>query len=180
MARPKPGAAGARGALERLEHMGARLFGDARAGVGHLDHHHAAFAPAGDADLVARRIARAARLQRLHRVARHIDQHAEQLIVIGLHGEPALHRDDPADRHVEAEAERLVHLLDQRLDFDRLALGRRLLRGAIGQRRLAERDGALERAHQLGREALHLRIGQGRQADRKTAAPRPADCAGRD
>ena len=105
----------------------------------------------------------AARLQRLHGIARDIDQHAEQLIVVGLHGEPALDRDDPADRHVEGKAERLVHLLDQRLDLDRLALGRRLLRGAVGQRRLAEGDGALERAHQLGREALHLRVGQRRQ-----------------
>ena len=56
-----------------------------------------------------------------------------------------------------------MHLLDQRLDLDGLALGRRLLRRAVRQRRLAERDGALERAHQLGREALHLGVGQGRK-----------------
>ena len=36
--------------------------------------------------------------------------------MIGFDGQPALDRHDPADRHVEAEAERLVHLLDQRLD----------------------------------------------------------------
>ena len=104
-----------------------------------------------------------ARLQRLHGVARDIDQHPEQLVVVGLDGEAALDRDDPADRHVEGKPERLVHLLDQRLDLDRLALGRRLLRAAIGQRRLAEGDGALERAHQLGREALHLRVGHVRE-----------------
>jgi len=104
-----------------------------------------------------------ARLQRLHRIARHVDQHPEQLIVIGLHGEPAFHRDDPTDRHVEAEAKRLVHFFDQRADLDGLALGRRLLRGAVGQRGLAECDRALERAHQLGRKALYLRIRQGRQ-----------------
>ena len=46
-------------------------------GIGDLDHHHAALAPSGDADLVAQRIVRRARLQRLHRVAGEIDQHAE-------------------------------------------------------------------------------------------------------
>ena len=179
MARPRPAPPRGR-ALERLEQMRARLVGNARPGVGDLDHHHAAFAPAGDADLVARRIARAARLQRLHGVARDVDQHAEQLVVVGIDRQPALDRDDPADRHVERQAERLVHLLDQRLDLDGLALGRRLLRRAVGQRRLAERDGALERAHQLGREALHLGIGQARKLVGEQAAPRPADCADRD
>ena len=42
---------------------------------------------------------------------------------------------------------------------DHAAVGRGLLRAAIGQRRLAERDGALQRAHQLRRKALHPRIG---------------------
>ena len=116
----------------------------------------------------------------LHGVARDVDQHAEKLVVVGLDREPALDRDDPADRHVERQAERLVHFLDQRLDLDGLALGRRLLRRAVRQRRLAERDGALERAHQLGREALHLGVGQASKAGRRKAAPRRAGCANRD
>src|SRR5262249_45409057 len=66
---PEPGAAGAVRALERLEHMRARLRRDARAGVGDLDHHHGALAPAGDADLVAAGVARGAALERLHGVA---------------------------------------------------------------------------------------------------------------
>ncbi len=45
------------------------------------------------------------------------------------------------------------------LDQDHPAVGSGLLRAAIGQRRLAERDGALQRAHQFRREALHPRIG---------------------
>ena len=42
---------------------------------------------------------------------------------------------------------------------DHAAVGGGLLGPAIGQRRLAERDGALQRAHQFRREALHPRIG---------------------
>ena len=57
---------------------------DARAGVRHLDHHHGALAPPGDADLIARRIVRRARLQRLHGVARQIEQDAKQLVGIGI------------------------------------------------------------------------------------------------
>src|SRR5579885_409435 len=71
------GAATTRGSLERLEQVGARLFRNARAGVRHFQHHHAALASASDADLIARRIALSARLQRLHGIARHIDQHTK-------------------------------------------------------------------------------------------------------
>ena len=41
MARPKPGAAGAGRALERLEQVRARLFRHARPGIGDFDHDHA-------------------------------------------------------------------------------------------------------------------------------------------
>ena len=60
--------------------MLARPRRDARAGVRHLNHHHGALAPPGDADLIARRIVRGARLHRLHGVARQIEQHAEKLV----------------------------------------------------------------------------------------------------
>src|SRR5205085_1045297 len=149
-------ATGARRALKSLEHVGARLFGDARPGIGHLDDHDAAFTPPSNANLVTCRIARATHLQSLHRITRNIDQHAEQLIVIGLNGETAFHGHDPSNRHIKAESKRLVHFLNQRFDFDRLALGWRLLRTAVRECRLAERDRAFERAHQLGRETLHL------------------------
>src|SRR6266700_4866763 len=43
--------------LERLEQMLARLGRHARAGVGHLDDRHRAFAPAGNTNLQSRRIA---------------------------------------------------------------------------------------------------------------------------
>ena len=86
--------------------------GDAGAGVGHFDHHHRAFAPAGDADLVAVGIARFAALQRLHGIARQVEQHAEQLVRIGVDHQAALDRADPADRPVGLEPERLAHLLD--------------------------------------------------------------------
>ena len=77
--------------------MLARLGREAGAGIGHLDHHHRALAPAGDADLVARRIVRRARFQRLHRIAREIDQHAQQLVGVGIDDQAALDGDDPAD-----------------------------------------------------------------------------------
>ena len=66
---------------------------------------------------------------------------------------------DPGDRGVRGEPRRFADLGDDRLDQDHAAVGRGLLGAAIGQRRLAERDGALQRAHQLRREALHPRIG---------------------
>ena len=57
--------------------------------------------------------------------------------------------------------------VDDRLDQDHPAVGRGLLRAAIGQRRLAERDGALQRAHQFRRKALHPRIGHAGELVRK-------------
>src|SRR5215468_1805436 len=71
--KPKAGATGAVGALERLEQMRARLRREAGAGVGDLDHHHGALASPGDADLVAAGIGRRAAFERLHAVARNID-----------------------------------------------------------------------------------------------------------
>ena len=71
--------------------------GNARTGVRHLDHHHGALAPAGDADLIARRIVRRPRLQRLHGVARQIEQHAKKLVGIGIDNQAALDRGDPGD-----------------------------------------------------------------------------------
>ena len=130
-----------------------------RAGVGHLDHDHGAFAPAGDANLIAAGVLALARLERLHRVACEIEQHAEELVGIGIDLEPALDRADPAQRRSRIEPQRLAHVLDQQLERDRPAVGRRLLHAAVGQGRLAERDRALERHHELGRKTLHVRIG---------------------
>src|SRR5262245_14546644 len=60
---PEPGSAGPR-ALKRLEQVGASLFRYARTSIGHLDHGDAAFAPAGDPDLIACRVTGTARLGR--------------------------------------------------------------------------------------------------------------------
>src|SRR5262249_31012155 len=56
--------------LERLEQVSTRLFGHALAGIRDFNHDHATFAPSGNANLITRRIARTARFQRLHRIAR--------------------------------------------------------------------------------------------------------------
>ena len=68
----EPGAAAPGRTLKRLEQMRARLLGDAGAGVGDLDDHDGAFAPPGDAQLIAARLVRRAALQRLQRIARQI------------------------------------------------------------------------------------------------------------
>src|SRR3569833_2018005 len=75
------GPARPRRALKGLEHVHPRLFRNARPGIGHLDHHDAALTPPGDANLVSRRVAIAARFERLHRVARDVDQRPELLVV---------------------------------------------------------------------------------------------------
>src|SRR5438874_151872 len=75
---------------------------------------------AGDAHLTALRMARLAALERLHRVAREVEQHTEQLVGTGVDGEPALDRADPADLRCAGagpiKPERLAHVLDQRLE----------------------------------------------------------------
>src|SRR5207247_7881304 len=105
-------------------------------------------APAGDADLIAPRVLGVARLERLHRVAREIEQDAEELVGIGVHREATLDGGDPTHPPFDIEPQRLAYVLDQRLERDQAAIRRRLLYPAIGQRRLAKRDGALERHHE--------------------------------
>src|SRR5207249_10586017 len=95
---PEPNTAGAGRALERFEQMRAGFLRKSRAGVGHLDHDHRAFAPAGDANLIAAGVLALARLERLHRVARESDQHAERLVGLGIDLEAAAGRPDPSAR----------------------------------------------------------------------------------
>jgi len=116
------GTAGAGRALERFEQMGSRLFREARAGVGHFDYHHRALAAAGDADL-SRPGSRVSRLSMAPTRCAIGQEDTEQLVVIGLDDETALDRADPADRRIGAEAERLMHLFDQRLEQNRPASG---------------------------------------------------------
>ena len=163
MARPSPvppGRADPEKAWNRCS-RGARR--KSRPGIGHLDHDHAALAPAGHADLIPQRIVRRARFQRLHGVTCEIEQHPEHVIVVGVHLEPALDGDDPADIARGIEPECLVNLIHQPLDRNHPAIRRRFLRATIGQCRLAELDRALERAHKLWREALYPRIAHARQ-----------------
>src|SRR5438094_2287141 len=58
---------------------------------------------AGDPDLRARGIALRPVLQRLRGVADEVEQHPEQLIRIGVDGQPALDGADPGDRGVGGE-----------------------------------------------------------------------------
>src|SRR5260370_23051788 len=70
---PEPDAAGAGRALEGFEQMRAGLLPESRAGVGDLDHHHRALAPARTPDLIAAGVLGVARLERLHGGAREIE-----------------------------------------------------------------------------------------------------------
>src|SRR6202022_2335126 len=91
-------AARASGALERLEEMRAGTLRQPRPGIGDFDHGDRALAPAGDADLILSRMLHLPAFERLHRVARKIEQDAKQLIGIRVDHEPALDRADPAHR----------------------------------------------------------------------------------
>jgi hypothetical protein len=53
-----------------------------------------------------------ARFQSLHRIACHVPQDAEELIVVGFDGQAALESNDPPDRDVEPEPQRLVDFFD--------------------------------------------------------------------
>src|ERR1700722_12072255 len=86
--------AGARRALERLEQVLTRFFGEAGPRIRYLDHDDGALAPSGNTDLITAGIARIAALQRLQGIARQIEQDAEQLIVVGLDDELPLDRAD--------------------------------------------------------------------------------------
>ena len=98
MASPSPVPPVAGRTLERLEQMRLRLLGKTRPSVGDLDDDDRAFAPAGDADLVAAGVAGGAAFQRLRGVACEVQQDAEELVVVGFDHEAALDRADPADR----------------------------------------------------------------------------------
>ena len=78
--------------------MLAGLGGKARSGIRNFDHHDGAFAPPGDPQLgVAGRLGGLA-VERLHGIAREIEQHPEQLIGISIDIEAAIDGADPADR----------------------------------------------------------------------------------
>jgi len=84
------GAAAASRSLESFEQMLARLGGKSRSGVGDLDHHHGAFTATGDANLGVAGGLSGLAVERLHGIAPEIEQHAEQLIRIGIDLETAL------------------------------------------------------------------------------------------
>ena len=71
-------------------------------GVGHLDDGHGALAPPGDADLIAAGSLGALRLQGLARIASEVHEHAQELLAVGIDGEAALDRGDPADPPIPA------------------------------------------------------------------------------
>src|SRR5437868_3154507 len=163
---PEPAAVGPARALESLEQVVAGFLRNARPGVGNLQDGNSALAPPGNTDLLGRGIALRPAFQRLLRVAHQIEQHAEQLIWVSVDGEPTFDRADPGDRGIRAYSCGFPNLRDNGLDRHHAAIGRCLLRAAIGQRRLAKGDGALQRAHQLRRKALDPRIGHA--GDRKS------------
>src|SRR6266700_1822279 len=66
--------------------------------------------PAGSAEMAAKRGEPSELRPRLRGVAHQIEQHAEQLIGIGVDGKPALDRADPGNRGVGGEAGGFAHL----------------------------------------------------------------------
>src|SRR4051794_23057909 len=94
----EPAATGPARGLKRLEQMFARPLRNARASVRYLDDCNGPFATAGDANLRGPGIALRPAFQRLRGVAHQIEQHAKQLVWIGVDRERALDRTDPGDR----------------------------------------------------------------------------------
>ena len=181
MARPRPVPPARVEPWNAWNRWARALLGHARPGVGNFDHRDAAFAPAGDADLVARRIARAARLQRLHRIAREIDENAEQLIVIGIDGQAALHRrrSSGSARRGRGRAPRAPprSAARPRSSCGRAAApARRHRTASIWQNAMARSSARIS----LGAKRCTFGSGKVRELIGETAAPRPAGCAGRD
>ena len=104
MARPSPEPPGRPEVWNASNRCSRALRRHAGAGVGNLQDRDRAFAASGDADLHGRGIAARPSLQRLRRVAHQIEQHAKQLVGIGVDRQPALDRVDPGDRGVGGKA----------------------------------------------------------------------------
>ena len=103
-------------------------------------------------------------VHRLNRIAAEIDQDTEELVGIGVDFETGRHLVLPGDHRILDDAEGVGNVVDQPAEGDQAAGGRRLAGAAIGERRLAIGDGAVERADELGREALHVGVGQAAEA----------------
>ncbi len=93
-----------------------------------------------------------------------IDQDAEELIGIGVDLEAGRHLVLPGDHGVADQAEHVGDIVDQPVEGDQPAGRRGLAGAAVGERRLAIGDGAVEGADQLRREALDVGIGQAAEA----------------
>ena len=156
MASPRPDPAFARHALERLEQMRAGL-APARPGPVSATS-MTVTAPSRRAATRDLAVGLAFALQRLHRVAAKIGQHAIELVAVGIDLEPRLDLDDPGDR--AAAAGRGCRRPRSTSGGKREALPprRRLLRLAVIERARAQPDGAVERGDQLRHEALHRRV----------------------
>ena len=103
-------------------------------------------------------------LQRLHRIAAEIDEDPEQLVGVGVDLETGRHPVLQGDRGVADEAQHIGDVVDQAVEGDQPARRRGLAGAAVGERRLAIGDGAVERGDQLRREALDVGVGQAAEA----------------
>ena len=106
-------------------------------------------------------------IHRLDRVATQIEQHAEELVGIGIDFKAGLDPAFKADGGVLVQAKHLGDVASHPGEGDQPAVGFALTGAAIGERRLAIIDGAAERRDQLWRKALHGGIGQGRDPVRE-------------
>ena len=126
------GSAGFGSTLKGLEQASAQMFGDAGAVVGDAHRDDGTFAPGLQCDgaVLELQCLRLAVLDRLGRVAHQVGQDAEELIAVGIDGEVLRHivvEHDPA-RGFDRDA--LDHLIDEQVEDELVAPGRRLLGAA--------------------------------------------------
>ena len=149
----KARAAAARRAAERSKQVLARLLWQAGAGVGHAHAAHTVLALGTDGKAADDGAAGLAR-HGLHRVAAEVGEDPEQLLGIGVDLEIRIDIVDEFDAAAFVDSEHALHFVDQLAKAQAAAGGRRFLRTAIGEHALRIGHGAVESAHESGRERL--------------------------
>src|SRR5207249_3972857 len=120
------GAAGPRAALEGLEEVAAGTLAHARAGVADTDRNAGAVAAAAHRQAADDGRALVAAVQGLRGVPAEIDEDAEELVGVGVDLEPGRHLVLEGDGGVADKAEGVGDVVDQAVERDKPAFGRRL------------------------------------------------------
>ena len=151
--------------MERLENVRRLFRRKAGAAVADLDQRDVVGADRREADRRRAAVLRAAVAQHLGGVAAEVLDHPLHVVGIGEKLEFRRNVDGVSDRARRCSASAVSTIWRTSSRRSKRRRRRRLFApAAVGERRLAEQDGAVERRHQPRRETLGERIGDGRQA----------------